>query len=438
MGLRSFVECATDASVTTCICAKHALEVMRHSGTGIDIVMCDVYMPEIDGFKLLEIIGLESDLPVIMMSENGETSLVMQAITRGACDYLIKPIRTEELRNIWQHVIRKRGLLSICDEIKRRRTGYFPNVSNKKRTEIDAATCPQVLVRNDENNVKKPRIIWSVDLHQHFVNAVNQIGLENAVPKKLLDVMNVKGLTRENVASHLQKYRLYLKRLSKVAQEPCQKATFQASKDGRSGGTMRIMPCDRISMSESSPEEFSSASVSTPFYEDCRKKTTVVATTKEVPGRSNVLGVYHFPESGLTSNGNQNNIDSSALVGNPESKTASERESVQGQRQPSRGGQLDGFVDNWNIQPAPLFLSSCGQMHGTQDNIIHQELHHSLSEGTYQGGVMLVKGRSCLSGTGVASDGGMYVLDFDKKSMQLSVSDYLMNDGDIQILDLET
>ncbi len=33
------------------------------------------------------------------------------------------------------------------------------------------------------------------------------------MPKKILDIMNVEGLTRENVASHLQKYRLYLKRV---------------------------------------------------------------------------------------------------------------------------------------------------------------------------------------------------------------------------------
>jgi hypothetical protein len=34
-----------------------------------------------------------------------------------------------------------------------------------------------------------------------------------AVPKKILELMKVDGLTRENVASHLQKYRLYLKRV---------------------------------------------------------------------------------------------------------------------------------------------------------------------------------------------------------------------------------
>ena len=36
-------------------------------------------------------------------------------------------------------------------------------------------------------------------------------GMENAVPKVILRMMNVEGMTRENVASHLQKYRLHLK-----------------------------------------------------------------------------------------------------------------------------------------------------------------------------------------------------------------------------------
>ncbi len=36
-------------------------------------------------------------------------------------------------------------------------------------------------------------------------------GMDNAVPKVILKMMNVDGMTRENVASHLQKYRLHLK-----------------------------------------------------------------------------------------------------------------------------------------------------------------------------------------------------------------------------------
>lgn len=69
----------------------------------------------------------------------------------------------------------------------------------------------------DPSTSKKPRVVWSVELHQQFVSAVSSLGIDKAVPKRILELMNVQGLTRENVASHLQKYRLYLKRISGVA-----------------------------------------------------------------------------------------------------------------------------------------------------------------------------------------------------------------------------
>ena len=61
---------------------------------------------------------------------------------------------------------------------------------------------------------KKPRLVWTPELHMRFMNAVNHLGIMHAVPKTILQLMNVDGMTRENVASHLQKYRLYLKRLA--------------------------------------------------------------------------------------------------------------------------------------------------------------------------------------------------------------------------------
>lgn len=64
-----------------------------------------------------------------------------------------------------------------------------------------------------ERPSKRPRLVWTTELHQRFLNAVNHLGVKSAVPKTILQVMNVEGMTRENVASHLQKYRLYLKRV---------------------------------------------------------------------------------------------------------------------------------------------------------------------------------------------------------------------------------
>ncbi|KAK9727214.1 hypothetical protein RND81_05G266100 [Saponaria officinalis] len=64
----------------------------------------------------------------------------------------------------------------------------------------------------DEKAAKRARLVWTPQLHKRFVEVVAHLGIKNAVPKTIMQLMNVEGLTRENVASHLQKYRLYLKR----------------------------------------------------------------------------------------------------------------------------------------------------------------------------------------------------------------------------------
>lgn len=69
---------------------------------------------------------------------------------------------------------------------------------------------------NDDGStraLKRARLVWTPQLHKRFVEVVAHLGIDNSVPKTIMQLMNVEGLTRENVASHLQKYRLYLKRM---------------------------------------------------------------------------------------------------------------------------------------------------------------------------------------------------------------------------------
>ncbi|XP_031112706.1 two-component response regulator ARR2-like [Ipomoea triloba] len=220
--------------VTTCNMAEVALSLLRENKNGFDIVLSDVHMPDMDGFKLLECIGLEMDLPVIMMSADDSKNVVMKGVTHGAYDYLIKPVRIEALKNIWQHVVRKRKQEMKDKDIEQSGSVEEGDRQQKPSEDVDYSSSANegnwkcLKKRKDEEDegeerdetsaLKKPRVVWSVELHQQFVAAVNQLGIDKAVPKKILELMNVPGLTRENVASHLQKYRLYLRRLSGVSQ----------------------------------------------------------------------------------------------------------------------------------------------------------------------------------------------------------------------------
>ncbi|TVU47870.1 hypothetical protein EJB05_07486 [Eragrostis curvula] len=228
---RMLDECKYD--VTTCPQATRALSMLRENRRGFDVIISDVHMPDMDGFRLLEQVGLEMDLPVIMMSADSSTNTVMKGIKHGACDYLIKPVRMEELRNIWQHVVRKKWSEnkdhehsgSIDDTDRNRLTNNDNEYASSANDVGDGSWKSQKKKRDKEDDEgdengdpsstsKKPRVVWSVELHQQFVNAVNHLGIDKAVPKKILELMNVPGLTRENVASHLQKFRLYLKRIA--------------------------------------------------------------------------------------------------------------------------------------------------------------------------------------------------------------------------------
>lgn len=57
--------CVEYFAVTTTRDAKVALEILRKNKENFDIVITDVVRDDIDGFKLLEAIGLEMDIPVI-------------------------------------------------------------------------------------------------------------------------------------------------------------------------------------------------------------------------------------------------------------------------------------------------------------------------------------------------------------------------------------
>ncbi|GJV78241.1 two-component response regulator ARR2-like protein [Tanacetum coccineum] len=170
---------------TVCNRAETGLSLLRENKNGYDIVLSDVHMPDMDGFKLLEHIGLEMDLPVI---------------TDVGCE-VVGRVSTPRLVELNQKVPDDGDHSSSANK------GHnWRNVKKRKDEEEDE--CEE---REESFSSKKPRVVWSVELLHLSCHAVKQL---EAVPKKILELMNVPGLSRENVASQYSKYRLYLRRLN--------------------------------------------------------------------------------------------------------------------------------------------------------------------------------------------------------------------------------
>ncbi|PWA62266.1 Homeodomain-like protein [Artemisia annua] len=67
---------------------------------------------------------------------------------------------------------------------------------------------------SQQQTSRKQRRCWSTELHRRFVNALEELGgSQVATPKQIRELMQVDGLTNDEVKSHLQKYRLHTRRL---------------------------------------------------------------------------------------------------------------------------------------------------------------------------------------------------------------------------------
>jgi len=58
--------------------------------------------------------------------------------------------------------------------------------------------------KNSSSGKRKVKVDWTPELHRRFVQAVEQLGIDKAVPSRILDIMGIDCLTRHNIASHLQ------------------------------------------------------------------------------------------------------------------------------------------------------------------------------------------------------------------------------------------
>ncbi|KAL8027706.1 hypothetical protein ABFX02_14G113200 [Erythranthe guttata] len=109
-----------------------------------------------------------------------------------------------------------------------------PEIKNSKKEEIcssdfspkssSSRSGSSSATNTDQSNSKsklpnqtsrKQRRCWSPELHRRFISALEHLGgPQSATPKQIRDLMQVHGLTNDEVKSHLQKYRLLARKLA--------------------------------------------------------------------------------------------------------------------------------------------------------------------------------------------------------------------------------
>ncbi len=75
-----------------------ALGLEMAKATDYDIILCDIKMPEMDGIEVLEkIIELKPETTVVMISGHGNIDTAVEAIKKGAFDFIVKPLDLNRL-----------------------------------------------------------------------------------------------------------------------------------------------------------------------------------------------------------------------------------------------------------------------------------------------------------------------------------------------------
>jgi len=102
--------------VATTIDPAEALELIeKHS---FDLVITDLSMPEISGMKVLEKALTKGDCAVVMMTAFATAETAVEAMKKGAADYLIKPFALDELVILVKKLTEQRKLVSLADHFQ--------------------------------------------------------------------------------------------------------------------------------------------------------------------------------------------------------------------------------------------------------------------------------------------------------------------------------
>ncbi|KAK9053798.1 hypothetical protein SSX86_024872 [Deinandra increscens subsp. villosa] len=168
--------CKCSYQVTLVRSPRQVIDALNAEGPDIDIILSEVDLPMAKGFKMLKYIMRDKDLqriPVIMMSAQDEVAFVVKCLRLGAADYLVKPLRTNELLNLWTHMWRRRRMLGLAEK----------NIMNCEfdliHSDPSDANTNSTTLFSDDTDDKSRNLEISVSIREDESNAIVAPGLVN-------------------------------------------------------------------------------------------------------------------------------------------------------------------------------------------------------------------------------------------------------------------
>ncbi|MBN2485807.1 MAG: sigma-54-dependent Fis family transcriptional regulator [Bacteroidales bacterium] len=108
---------------------KHTVSLAENGPSGIemfthhkiDLVLCDIKMPEMDGIEVLDNLQeLNGDIPVIMISGHGNIETAVDAIKKGAYDFISKPLDLNRLLVTLKNALERTDLVQETKRLKKK------------------------------------------------------------------------------------------------------------------------------------------------------------------------------------------------------------------------------------------------------------------------------------------------------------------------------